>query len=337
MSRGDSLARQLQLMQILETRRELVVPDVAVELGYTQRTVYRDLAVLERIGVPIYQERLGKKARWRVVDGYRRRLSITLSWPELLALTMGRKLLSGLEQTPLATAAESALKKVSSALPAELLARAERAAVHVSGTMGAEHDYGAKSDAVRSIVDAIERQETIELHYRKLGHRAAEERLVDPYLLHVQAGAVYLMGFCHRRNSVRTFLLDRVRTARQTGALFGARAPFTQSAVLQGALGPWEGEPKRILLRFDAEVAELVAEGRVHPTQKSQWTSAGELDVELRAPVCPPVMTWLLGWAGHVRVLAPVSLAQRVRREHERAAATGASPKRPKPRARPPQ
>src|SRR5438067_8741248 len=93
MARGDSLARQLKLMTLLEDRQELAVTDVARELGYTTRTVYRDLAVLERIGVPIYQERKGRRARWRVVEGYRRRLSVSLSWSEMLALALGGKLL----------------------------------------------------------------------------------------------------------------------------------------------------------------------------------------------------------------------------------------------------
>jgi predicted DNA-binding transcriptional regulator YafY len=316
MSRGDSLARQLQLMQILETRRELVVPEVAVELGYTQRTVYRDLAVLERIGVPIYQERRGKQARWRVVEGYRRKLSVTLSWPELLALTVARKLVAGLEQTPLAEAAESALGKLSRAMPAELAERAARASAGVSATLGAEHDYGQKGSAVRALVDAIERQETVQLQYRKRGERSAAQRRVDPYLLHVQAGAVYLIGFCHLRNGVRTFLLDRVREAKSTGAVFAAKAPFSAAAVLQGALGPWQGEAQRMKLRFDAEVADLVAERRVHPSQRSQWTSEGELDVELRAPVCPPLLAWLLGWGEHVRVVSPEALARKLRRRH---------------------
>ena len=52
MARGDSLARQLKLMTLLEDRQELAVTDVARELGYTTRTVYRDLAILERIASP---------------------------------------------------------------------------------------------------------------------------------------------------------------------------------------------------------------------------------------------------------------------------------------------
>src|ERR1700693_479226 len=117
MSRGDGLARQLQLMQMLERRQQIVVPEVAEELGYTVRTVYRDLQVLERVGVPIYQERRGRHARWRVMEGYRRRLSMTLSWPEMMALVLGRKLLAKLSAAPLADAAASAVAKENEGLP----------------------------------------------------------------------------------------------------------------------------------------------------------------------------------------------------------------------------
>ena len=320
MSRGDGLARQLQLMKMLENRQEIVVPDVAAELGYTVRTVYRDLQVLERVGVPIYQDRRGRQARWRVMEGYRRRLSITLSWPEMLALVVARKMLEGLSAAPLADAAASAVAKVTEALPQEVAQRAAQFDQMFSAQLGAAHDYASKSEVLRTLIDGIERHESVRLQYRKLGERKANERIIDPYLLHVQSGAVYLIGFCHDRNAIRTFLLDRVSEAARTGALFGARAPFAASALLQGALGPWEGTPQRIQLRFDAEIAELVAERRVHPSQTTQWRSDGELDVELRAPVCPPLITWLLGWGNQVRVISPVALAERVRQVHARAA-----------------
>ena len=162
-------------------------------------------------------------------------------------------------------------------------------------------------------MDGIERHESVKLQYRKLGERKGSERMVDPYLLHIQAGAVYLIGFCHQRNAVRTFLLDRITEAARIGALFGARAPFAANNLLQGALGPWEGKPQMIQLRFDAEIAELAAKRQMHPSQKSQWRSDGELDVELRAPMCPPLVSWLLGWGEHVLVVSSAVLADRVR------------------------
>lgn len=330
MSRGDGLARQLQLMQILEHRQEIVVPQVADELGYTVRTVYRDLQVLERVGVPIYQDRRGRHARWRVIEGFRRKLSITLSWPEMMALVAARKMIETVGAPPLSEAAASALKKVNDAVPREIAERAAQFDGAISAHVGGVHDYAAKGEALRTLVDAIDRHESIRFRYRKPGERVAAGRVIDPYLLHVQAGALYLIGFCHARNAVRTFLLDRIAEPARTGALFGARAPFAKNAMLQGALGPWEGKPQRIQLRFDAEIAEIVAERRIHPSQSTQWRSDGELDVELRAPVCPPLLSWLMGFGSSVRVLAPAQLADRLRRAHARAAGETAGAARAK-------
>ena len=36
-------------------------------------------------------------------------------------------------------------------------------------------------------------------------------RNVDPYRLWYAAGALYLVDYCHRRNDVRLFAVDRVR------------------------------------------------------------------------------------------------------------------------------
>jgi predicted DNA-binding transcriptional regulator YafY len=311
MSRGEGLARQLKLMNILETRQQIAVPQVAEELECTVRTVYRDLKVLENSGVPIYQERRGRAARWRVVDGYKRRLSVTLSWPEMVALLLGRDA-AGV----LAPAAESAVAKVAEAAPKEIGARALRLAGRISGAAGPVRRHDA--DLLRTMVDAIERNETVHIRYRKPGAREASARNFDPYQLHVHAGAVYVLGFCHLRERVRTFLLDRVAEASHTGALFAARAPFDAKEMLHGAFGPWQGEARRISLRFDPSVAHLAAESQMHPTQKSQWTSDGALDLELRAPLCPALVRWVRGWGAQVQVLSPAALAQRVRsRAHE--------------------
>jgi predicted DNA-binding transcriptional regulator YafY len=169
---------------------------------------------------------------------------------------------------------------------------------------------------MRTVLDAIERSETIVLAYRKPSARAAAERLVDPYLLHVHAGAVYLIGLSRDRGALRTFRVDRVREARLTGQRFTSRVPFSTSTLVQGALGPWEGKPRRVRLVFDPEAAHFVAERSMHPTQRSQWRSDGRLDVEMHVPVCPPLVTWVLGFGSAVAVLGPVELARHIAREH---------------------
>jgi predicted DNA-binding transcriptional regulator YafY len=128
MDRGRSLIRQQRLSRILDQRREIEPTRVARELGCARRTIYRDLAVLQELGIPLYQEPEGRRVRWRLLDGPRRKLSVTLSFSEILALTTGRDTLAGLAGTFFHEAAISAVEKIRDALPKELVARADRSA-----------------------------------------------------------------------------------------------------------------------------------------------------------------------------------------------------------------
>lgn len=316
MSRGDSLVRQNRLARILDERREVSPERVAQELGCDRRTIYRDFMVLQELGVPLYQAREGRRIRWRLVDGARRRLSVTLSFSEMLALSAGRDLLAGLAGTFFHEAAISGLEKIRDALPRELLSRADRAAGVVMMDGRPAHDYRGHGDLTRKLVEAIERSETVTIEYRKLGAASHAAREVDPYHLHIHAGALYLMGWCHRRKDVRTFLLDRAARVALTGRTFERRADVALSSVLQGDFGPWAGRAVHVHLRFAPPVARLVFERKIHPSVTAQWRSDGSLDVRLECPLAPGLERWVAGWGAEVEVLAPASLAKSVRARH---------------------
>lgn len=312
-------------MRMLDERREVSVSAAANELGCDRKTIYRDLHVLEQIGIPLYQEERGPRSRWRVVDGPRRKLSLTLSWSEMLALTTGRDLLAGLAGTFFHEAAITALEKIRTALPAEIAARADAAAEVLVTDRRPARDYKGRGDLVRALADAVRKRETVALTYRKLGAARSEERHVDPYHLHVHAGAIYLIGYCHRRKDLRTFLLDRAAGARAVGAPFERRADLDVTGALQGDLGPWKGRAEAIRLHFSSSAARLVAERKIHPSQVAQLRQDQSLDVELKAPVTPALERWLLGWAGEVEIEAPVSLRRAIRERHVRGAKQGVS------------
>lgn len=308
MSRGDSLARQLRLLLLLDERRELAVPEMAAELGYTRRTVYRDLDVLQRVGVPLYQDTIGARARWRVTEGYKQRLTLTLSWSEMLALTAGRGLLAGLSGTLFHESAVTALEKVRAALPPALIKRVDGASRTLTATAGERRGYDDKRQLLDTLLEAIERQETVQLGYRKLGEKREHERTVDPYHVHIHAGAVYLVGYAHERKAPRIYVLDRMSAVRKTGRRFERRADLTASQYLQGAFGPWDGRPVEVRLRFSSRVARVVAEQIKHPTQVNQLRSDGALDVRLKMPVSPALVAWVRGFGKSVKVLAPKGL-----------------------------
>jgi predicted DNA-binding transcriptional regulator YafY len=57
MPRGDQLARQWRLIQLIDRPQGITVEDAARELACTVRTIWRDLGVLQQAGFPVYTER----------------------------------------------------------------------------------------------------------------------------------------------------------------------------------------------------------------------------------------------------------------------------------------
>ncbi len=52
MPRGNQLARQWQLLQLIDHATGIAVEDAARKLGCTVRTIWRDLDVLQKAGFP---------------------------------------------------------------------------------------------------------------------------------------------------------------------------------------------------------------------------------------------------------------------------------------------
>jgi predicted DNA-binding transcriptional regulator YafY len=313
--RGASFERQHQLLRILEERREISVPEVADELGTNVRTVYRDLSVLERTGTPLRQIRQGKRARWRVMEGWKNRVSLTLSFQDLIALAAGCRALEG--HPELHESAAQALRHVRDKLPQELKERADRAQESVVGPRLAT-GQGA-TERLSRLTRALETGETVQLQYAKARARKPRGYTVDPYRLVVQPQGTYLVGWCHEREGLRTFHLDRFRSIAGTGTCFERKAGADPDAVIHGVLGPWQGRAVEVRLRFSREATPFLSLDRVHPSLRVQSVSGGGTDATLRAPLSPALVRWLLSWGSDVRVMAPERLREKVREEHRKA------------------
>ena len=64
----NRLARLVAILTHLQTKRYLTVHDIAEKFGVSSRTIYRDLIVLEKAGVPIFNDRA---KGYSIIEGYR--------------------------------------------------------------------------------------------------------------------------------------------------------------------------------------------------------------------------------------------------------------------------
>ena len=308
MGRGDSLARQLQLWMLLDKERALSVEDVCERLAINRRTLYRDLDVLQRCGMPLWQDQVGRQVRWRLDDGFNRSLKVELSVHEAMALVAAERLLSSMAGTIFASAAHTAVDKVRGQLAEPIRKRLAKMVGGVSASAGASRNLTTKGAHLDELLRAIEHDRVVSLTYQRLGALKSNVYTVEPHHLHLHGSSLYLVAWAVERKASRIFLLDRVSAVKSLDRSFERRPELPLGVFEQGAFGLWEGRPVSVRLRFKGTASRIVAEQRLHPSQTSVRGPNGTLDVALRVPLSPSLLAWVRGFKGRVEVLAPPQL-----------------------------
>ncbi len=336
MARGDEVSRQWKLLQLLAFRGGRTIPDLVEETGCSRRTVWRDLGVLQAVGFPLTNERDGRASRYGLMEGARGIPSIPFTLPELLSLHMGRHLLVPLRASPFGASIHMALEKIAATLGPNAKAFLDRLHQELSARDTHVKDYKGLQDILQTLHEVVRTRRTIEVEYFSFGREAVSRRRLDPLHLWYQQGGVYLAAFCHLRQEIRTFAVERFRDVRVTGATFEAPTGFNLDRYLEGGFGLFRGRPVQVSLRFSRAVARYVAERQWHPSQVVEPLLTGELDLTLRVPISPELKRWILSYGKDVEVRQPAGLRDEIRREWlaalrgegGRAVAQQAAPKR---------
>ena len=92
--RNAEVIRQWKILKRIEAGRYTTAQDLADEHGVTERTIRRDIEALQEAGFPLYDERVDTRKIWRLVEGYKQRLTQTFTLAELSALYFSKNLMS---------------------------------------------------------------------------------------------------------------------------------------------------------------------------------------------------------------------------------------------------
>jgi predicted DNA-binding transcriptional regulator YafY len=181
--------------------------------------------------------------------------------------------------------------------------------------MGAPGRPG-EADLLRQLRRAIVGRHTARFRYHARhsqdGPSAWSKREADPYgLVHV-FGAWILAAYCHLRQDIRYFRIDRMDQLTVLSRTFTRPPDFTLEQRK-------DSDQRRIVVRalFESEVADWVREARPFYIVGEERRADGLL-VTLRVRHEGEIIQWLLSWGASVRVLEPESLRRRLATEAER-------------------
>jgi predicted DNA-binding transcriptional regulator YafY len=248
---SETSSRLLDLLSLLQARRDWPGAELAERLEVSGRTVRRDIGRLRVLGYPV--ESLTGPA-----GGYRLRAGtamppLLLDEDEAIAIAVGlrtaaRASVAGIEDTSV-----RALVKLEQVLPTHL----RRRVAALGSAMIAPPVAGPTVDPqhLTTLASGCRDSECVRFEYRSRDG-AATRREVEPHSLVNLGRRWYLVGWDRRRDDWRTFRVDRLRRPAATGVRFTQRSlPGRDAAafVEESIAGAWSRYEARITVHAPAD------------------------------------------------------------------------------------
>ncbi|TKK85782.1 WYL domain-containing protein [Herbidospora galbida] len=291
----ETSVRLLELLSLLQLKRDWTSSELAARLGVSTRTVRADIGKLRSIGYPV-------DARPGVAGGYR--LAAGTAMPPLLldddeavAVAVGLGAVAtqrlGVEETSL-----TALAKLEQVLPARLRRRVEAVREATSVVPGTRPPLDLS--VLGAVAAAVRGRERLRFGYTKPGG-SEEARHTEPQRLVTWGALWYLLAWDLDRDDWRVFRVDRMVPHPPTGARFRPRAIPEDSAVeyvvKRVSKAAWTYRARVLVHAPAAEVTakipipldiEAVDESTCHvelgsddPNRLALWLIQLDLDVEV--------------------------------------------------------
>ncbi|HSH44061.1 MAG TPA: WYL domain-containing protein, partial [Arenicellales bacterium] len=174
----------------------------------------------------------------------------------------------------------------------------------------------------RRIAEALAERRRLHAFYHGRARDETTERDLSPQRLVYYRDNWYLDAWCHWREDLRTFSLDRLHVVDLRDETAVDIAEDELDRVLASAYGIFAGEPAHTaVLRFTPDAARWVGDEQWHPDQDLQISPDGS--AELRVPYADPreIVGEILRYGPEVEVLAPATLRDAVAQRLEKALA----------------
>jgi predicted DNA-binding transcriptional regulator YafY len=216
---SQTSSRLLELLSLLQGRRDWAGTELAERLEVSGRTIRRDIERLRQLGYPV-------ESFTGPAGGYRLRAGsamppLLLDDDEATAIAVGLRTAAGASVAGIEEPAVRALVKLEQVLPAHLRRRvgalgSATFTVPVGGpTVDPQH--------LSVIAAACRDSECLRFGYRSRDGTDSR-RMVEPHSLVNHGRRWYLVAWDHRRDDWRTFRIDRVAKPASTGVRFRPRS-----------------------------------------------------------------------------------------------------------------
>lgn len=309
--------RQIFILLLLsENKRGYTISDIHASLEkwdviVDKKTISRDIDSLSGICFISEEERNGKT--YYTADKFRLR-DITFTSPELISLSFMLELLKPYQYMTMGKTAQELIHKLldnTTNLNREFIK-------HFSG-MVTINTNNYISDEVNPEIEeriqtAIRNKTKVRIIYHSFGGDEDTIRIIHPYELMINDGALSVVGFCELRNDIRDFRVSRIRAITPLEETFVIPADYFLKKARSKFIHLSGSVVEQIILSFEGPTAKYIQEYEVDLADEIVETETGIHFIRDTA-VTDELIRWILQFGSGVRVLNPPHLKEKIRQE----------------------
>lgn len=218
MSKNTDMRRLTRLSAILlqlQTKSVVSSTELAKKYDVSVRTIYRDLKVLEQIGIPL----AGIEGKgYSLSDGFKIP-PIMFTESEASALVIAEQLVMLNKDSSLTVAYKDAADKIKSVLSAASKDKIEMLSTRIA--ISSALPKRQSSNTLSVIQNALLNLLVTNISYRAAGRQECTDRAIEPFAFYYSMEKQWvLIAFCRLRKDFRMFRLDRIEKVLVTDQLF---------------------------------------------------------------------------------------------------------------------
>lgn len=298
----------LSVLNLIQSRGRYNARAIAAELEVSERTVFRDLEVLEFSGVPWYFDT--EQDCYRVRPGFRfPTLALTEDEAigQAIATTLTR--VPGLDVSDGAAPATRKLAATSSEDIQEILSDVSQILQAIDLKLV---DHSSHHAIIRTVQSALLEGKQLAGVYQSPYADSPEKVVVHPYRLCLIKRAWYVIGHLDGEMEARTLRVARFRTLRIRDQKANVAKDFDLRQHFGNAWAVYRGEISYdIELKFTPQAASIVTETQWHHTQHVTKHKDGSMTIFFTVDGLDEILRWILTWTGQVKIVKPDELRQR--------------------------
>lgn len=245
--------RLLTVLELLQSYKQMTGAELARRLEVDVRSIRRYIVMLQDMGIPIEAER-GTYGAYQLMRGYKLP-PLMFTDTEAIALTLGLLAIRAYGFPVNIAAVEGALAKTERVLPEKLLHQARALQESITFRVLPPPPQ-PQSELVADLSSAVLQGQTVLLGYRSWKGEETQRKF-DPYGIILNEGFWYASGYCHLRDDLRTFRLDRITSLEPAEGFFDRPVDFDPLAHVLDALASTPGSYRiEVLLKTSLERAQ---------------------------------------------------------------------------------